>query len=179
MNNLVQVQNVSKSFGEVSAVKGVSLEIDQGKFFSLLGPSGCGKTTLLRLIAGFEIPNSGKILIDNKSMDGVEPNLRPTNMVFQNYAIFPHLNVEQNVSYGLRKKNLSKAEKDEMISQVLELVGLTGLNQRSANALSGGQKQRVALARALILKPKVLLLDEPLSALDKKLREQMQLELRH
>ena len=179
MNNLVQVQNVSKNFGEVNAVKGVSLEIDQGKFFSLLGPSGCGKTTLLRLIAGFEIPNSGKILIDNKSMDGVEPNLRPTNMVFQNYAIFPHLNVEQNVSYGLRKKNLSKAEKDEMISQVLELVGLTGLNQRSANALSGGQKQRVALARALILKPKVLLLDEPLSALDKKLREQMQLELRH
>ena len=179
MNNLVQVQNVSKNFGEVNAVKGVSLEIDQGKFFSLLGPSGCGKTTLLRLIAGFEIPNSGKILIDNKSMDGVEPNLRPTNMVFQNYAIFPHLNVEQNVSYGLRKKNLSTAEKDKMISQVLELVGLTGLNQRSANALSGGQKQRVALARALILKPKVLLLDEPLSALDKKLREQMQLELRH
>ena len=179
MNNLVQVQNVSKSFGKVNAVKGVSLEIDQGKFFSLLGPSGCGKTTLLRLIAGFEIPNSGKILIDNKSMDGVEPNLRPTNMVFQNYAIFPHLNVEQNVSYGLRKKNLSTAEKDKMISQVLELVGLTGLNQRSANALSGGQKQRVALARALILKPKVLLLDEPLSALDKKLREQMQLELRH
>ena len=179
MNNLVQVQNVSKSFGEVNAVKGVSLEIDQGKFFSLLGPSGCGKTTLLRLIAGFEIPKSGNILIDNKSMDGVEPNLRPTNMVFQNYAIFPHLNVEQNVSYGLRKKNLSKDEKDEMISQVLELVGLTGLNQRSANALSGGQKQRVALARALILKPKVLLLDEPLSALDRKLREQMQLELRH
>ncbi len=179
MNNLVQVQNVSKSFGEVNAVNGVSLEIDQGKFFSLLGPSGCGKTTLLRLIAGFEIPNSGKILIDNKSMDGVEPNLRPTNMVFQNYAIFPHLNVEQNVSYGLRKKNLSKDEKDKMIGQVLELVGLTGLNQRSANALSGGQKQRVALARALILKPKVLLLDEPLSALDKKLREQMQLELRH
>ena len=179
MNNLVQVQNVSKSFGKVNAVKGVSLEIDQGKFFSLLGPSGCGKTTLLGLIAGFEIPNSGKILIDNKSMDGVEPNLRPTNMVFQNYAIFPHLNVEQNVSYGLRKKNLSTAEKDKMISQVLELVGLTGLNQRSANALSGGQKQRVALARALILKPKVLLLDEPLSALDKKLREQMQLELRH
>ena len=179
MTTLVEVQDISKSFGAVNAVDGVSLEIDQGQFFSLLGPSGCGKTTLLRLIAGFERPSSGNLLIDNKPMDGVEPNLRPTNMVFQNYAIFPHLNVEQNVAYGLRKKSISKTEKEEMINQVLELVGLSGLNQRSANALSGGQKQRVALARALILKPKVLLLDEPLSALDKKLREQMQLELRH
>ena len=179
MSNLLQVQNVSKSFGTINAVDGVSLKIDQGQFFSLLGPSGCGKTTLLRLIAGFEIPSSGEILIDNKLMEGVEPNLRPTNMVFQNYAIFPHLNVEQNVAYGLRKKYLTKIEKEKMINQVLELVGLSGLNQRSSNTLSGGQKQRVALARALILKPKVLLLDEPLSALDKKLREQMQLELRH
>ena len=179
MTTLVEVQDIRKSFGAVNAVDGVSLEIDQGQFFSLLGPSGCGKTTLLRLIAGFERPSSGHLLIDNKPMDDVEPNLRPTNMVFQNYAIFPHLNVEQNVAYGLRKKSISKIEKEEMINQVLELVGLSGLNQRSANALSGGQKQRVALARALILKPKVLLLDEPLSALDKKLREQMQLELRH
>ena len=179
MINQVEVKNVYKNFGDVKAVDGVSLEISQGQFFSLLGPSGCGKTTLLRLIAGFEMPNSGDISIDNKSMDGIAPNLRPTNMVFQNYAIFPHLNVEENVAYGLRKKRLSKDEKLEMINKSLELVGLSGLNNRSSNALSGGQKQRVALARALILKPKVLLLDEPLSALDKKLREQMQSELRH
>ena len=170
---------MKKNFGAVKAVDGVSLEIEQGQFFSLLGPSGCGKTTLLRLIAGFEFPNSGDILIDNKSMDGVDPNLRPTNMVFQNYAIFPHLNVEQNVAYGLRNKKLTNNERTSMINQALDLVGLSGLNERSSNALSGGQKQRVALARALILKPKVLLLDEPLSALDKKLREQMQSELRH
>ena len=179
MINQVEVRNVKKNFGAVKAVDGISLEIEQGQFFSLLGPSGCGKTTLLRLIAGFEFPNSGDIVIDNKSMDGVDPNLRPTNMVFQNYAIFPHLNVEQNVAYGLRNKKLSNNERTSMINQALDLVGLSGLNERSSNALSGGQKQRVALARALILKPKVLLLDEPLSALDKKLREQMQSELRH
>ena len=179
MSNQVQVKDVIKKFDQVRAVDGVSLEIEQGQFFSLLGPSGCGKTTLLRLIAGFEVPNSGDILIDSKSMDGVDPNLRPTNMVFQNYAIFPHLNVEQNVAYGLRKKKLMNSERASMINQALDLVGLSGLNERSSNALSGGQKQRVALARALILKPKVLLLDEPLSALDKKLREQMQSELRH
>ena len=179
MINQVEVEKVYKTFGEVKAVDGVSLKVAQGHFFSLLGPSGCGKTTLLRLIAGFEIPNSGDILIDSKSMDRIAPNLRPTNMVFQNYAIFPHLNVEDNVAYGLRKKNLPKEKKLKMINDSLELVGLEGLNKRSSNALSGGQKQRVALARALILKPKVLLLDEPLSALDKKLREQMQSELRN
>ncbi len=145
MINQVEVKNVYKNFGDVKAVDGVSLEISQGQFFSLLGPSGCGKTTLLRLIAGFEMPNSGDISIDNKSMDGIAPNLRPTNMVFQNYAIFPHLNVEENVAYGLRKKRLSKDEKFEMINKSLELVGLSGLNNRSSNALSGGQKQRVAL----------------------------------
>ena len=179
MVSQVQVKNVYRNFGDVKAVDGVSIDIKKGEFFSLLGPSGCGKTTLLRLIAGFETPNFGEILIDGKSMKHVEPNLRPTNMVFQNYAIFPHLNVEENVAYGLRKKKLSKNEKLEIINKSLELVGLSGLNNRSSNALSGGQKQRVALARALILKPKVLLLDEPLSALDKKLREQMQSELRH
>lgn len=179
MGNLVQVENVFKSFGDVNAVNGVSLEIEEGQFYSLLGPSGCGKTTLLRLIAGFEKPTSGQVFIDNTSMDGIEPNLRPTNMVFQNYAIFPHLNVEENVAYGLRNKRGNKSDKNKLVDEALELVGLSGLNKRSANALSGGQKQRVALARALILKPKVLLLDEPLSALDKKLREQMQSELRH
>ena len=137
MINQVEVKNVYKNFGDVKAVDGVSLEISQGQFFSLLGPSGWGKTTLLRLIAGFEMPNSGDISIDNKSMDGIAPNLRPTNMVFQNYAIFPHLNVEENVAYGLRKKRLSKEEKLEMINKSLELVGLSGLNNRSSNALSG------------------------------------------
>ena len=137
------------------------------------------KTTLLRLIAGFEKPTSGQVFIDDTSMEGIEPNLRPTNMVFQNYAIFPHLNVEENVAYGLRNKRESGSKQNKLVDEALDLVGLSGLNKRSANALSGGQKQRVALARALILKPKVLLLDEPLSALDKKLREQMQSELRH
>ena len=179
MGKLVQVKNVFKSFGDVHAVNGVSLDIQEGQFYSLLGPSGCGKTTLLRLIAGFEKPTSGQVFIDNTSMDGIEPNLRPTNMVFQNYAIFPHLNVEENVAYGLRNKRENRSDKNKLVDEALELVGLSGLNKRSANALSGGQKQRVALARALILKPKVLLLDEPLSALDKKLREQMQSELRH
>ena len=179
MGKLVQVENVFKSFGDVNAVNGVSLDIEEGQFYSLLGPSGCGKTTLLRLIAGFEKPTSGQVFIDNTSMEGIEPNLRPTNMVFQNYAIFPHLNVEENVAYGLRNKRENRNEQNKLVDEALELVGLSGLNKRSANALSGGQKQRVALARALILKPKVLLLDEPLSALDKKLREQMQSELRH
>ena len=179
MGKLVQVENVFKSFGDVNAVNGVSLGIEEGQFYSLLGPSGCGKTTLLRLIAGFEKPTSGQVFIDNSSMEGIEPNLRPTNMVFQNYAIFPHLNVEENVAYGLRNKRENRTKQNKLVDEALELVGLSGLNKRSANALSGGQKQRVALARALILKPKVLLLDEPLSALDKKLREQMQSELRH
>ena len=175
---IVQLKNVEKSFGAVKAVDGVSLNIGRGDFFSLLGPSGCGKTTLLRLIAGFEKPEAGQIIIDSKEMIDVEPNHRPTNMVFQNYAIFPHLNVEENVGYGLTKQGVGKHKKLEMVNDILSLVGLTGLNARSASALSGGQRQRVALARALILKPKVLLLDEPLSALDKKLREQMQIELR-
>ena len=179
MGKLVKVENVFKSFGDVNAVNGVSLEIEEGQFYSLLGPSGCGKTTLLRLIAGFEKPTSGQVFIDDTSMEGIEPNLRPTNMVFQNYAIFPHLNVEENVAYGLRNKRESGSKRKKLVDEALDLVGLSDLNKRSASALSGGQKQRVALARALILKPKVLLLDEPLSALDKKLREQMQSELRH
>jgi len=166
MINQVEVKNVYKNFGDVKAVDGVSLEISQGQFFSLLGPSGCGKTTLLRLIAGFEMPNSGDISIDNKSMDGIAPNLRPTNMVFQNYAIFPHLNVEENVAYGLRKKRLSKDEKLDMINKSLELVGLSGLNNRSSNALSGGQKQRIAIARAFLKDAPILLLEEATSSLD-------------
>ena len=130
MGKLVEIQKIFKSFGLVKAVDGITLDIRKGEFFSLLGPSGCGKTTLLRLIAGFEKPTSGDLLIDGKSMQDVEPNLRPTNMVFQNYAIFPHLNVEENVAYGLRKKSLSKLEKSKMVSDVLSLVGLAGLNER-------------------------------------------------
>ena len=156
-NSIVKLNNVEKSFGAIKAVDGVSLKIGRGEFFSLLGPSGCGKTTLLRLIAGFEKPESGQIIIDDKEMASVEPNLRPTNMVFQNYAIFPHLNVEENVGYGLKRRKIHYDKMIEMVNEMLNLVGLNGLNKRSASALSGGQRQRVALARALILKPKVLL----------------------
>ena len=178
LNAMVEIKTVVKSFGDVKAVNGVDTIIREGEFFSLLGPSGCGKTTLLRLIAGFEHPDSGGIVIAGAHMEDVEPNLRPTNMVFQSYAIFPHLNVEENVAYGLKKQGLPKAELLAKVNEMLGLVDLEGYNKRPAYALSGGQRQRVALARALIMKPKVLLLDEPLSALDKKLREQMQVELR-
>lgn len=175
---IVEIKSVLKSFGDVKAVNGVDTVIREGEFFSLLGPSGCGKTTLLRLIAGFEHPDEGTIVIAGNSMENVEPNHRPTNMVFQSYAIFPHLNVEENVAYGLKKQALPKQELRSRVNEMLALVDLEGYNKRPAYALSGGQRQRVALARALIMKPKVLLLDEPLSALDKKLREQMQVELR-
>ena len=176
--DMVEIRSVAKSFGDVRAVDGVDVNIREGEFFSLLGPSGCGKTTLLRLIAGFEHPDSGAIVIAGNNMDNVEPNHRPTNMVFQSYAIFPHLNVEENVAYGLKKQGLPRNEIKQKVNEMLGLVDLEGYNKRPAYALSGGQRQRVALARALIMKPKVLLLDEPLSALDKKLREQMQVELR-
>lgn len=175
---MVDLKSVVKTYGEVRAVDGVDASIRAGEFFSLLGPSGCGKTTLLRLISGFEHPDQGAVMINGQDMSDVDPNLRPTNMVFQSYAIFPHLNVEENVAYGLKKQNLPKAEMTSRVNTMLELVDLKGYNTRPAHALSGGQRQRVALARALIMEPKVLLLDEPLSALDKKLREQMQVELR-
>jgi len=176
--NIIEIAGLTKKFGEVIALHGVDLEIRQGEFFSLLGPSGCGKTTLLRLIAGFMEPTAGTISIAGNPMTGIPPNLRPTNMVFQSYAIFPHLNVARNVAYGLRKKRLSKAEREERVRAALDMVDLAGYGARNSHELSGGQRQRVALARALVMQPKVLLLDEPLSALDKKLREQMQLELR-
>ena len=178
MKPIIDLINVDKSFGDVKALKGVSAQIMEGEFFSLLGPSGCGKTTLLRTIAGFEDLTGGVVLIDGKDMEGVLPNNRPANMVFQSYAIFPHLNVGENVAFGLRRKKLSLSEKSEKIKEALDMVGLAGYENRAAHTLSGGQRQRVALARALILRPRVLLLDEPLSALDKKLREQMQTELR-
>ncbi len=175
---LIRIDNVSKHFGDVVAVDQVSFDIPAGEFFSLLGPSGCGKTTLLRMLAGFESPTSGEIYIDDKAMTEVPPHQRPTNMVFQNYAIFPHLDVAGNIAYGLRKDRLGKVEQQRKVDEVLEMVKLPGYGKRRANELSGGQQQRVALARALIKRPKVLLLDEPLGALDKKLREEMQLELR-
>ena len=179
ITNIVELDGVEKHFGEVAALDGVSAQIREGEFFSLLGPSGCGKTTLLRLIAGFEQPTKGNITIDGSQMHGVEANERPTNMVFQSYAIFPHLNVEENVGYGLKRLNLGKDETARRVNEMLKLVDLENYNKRPAHALSGGQRQRVALARSLIMKPKVLLLDEPLSSLDKNLREQMQVELRH
>jgi len=174
----ISIQNVSKHFGAVKAVDDVTLNIHRGEFFSLLGPSGCGKTTLLRMLAGFEPPTIGELYIDDQPMSAVAPNHRPVNMVFQNYAIFPHLNVSQNIAYGLRKDKLSKQKMDEMVDEMLDLIALPGYGDRGSDELSGGQRQRVALARAMIKKPKVLWLDEPLGALDKKLREQMQLELR-
>ncbi len=175
---IISFRNVTKKFGPVRAVNNVSLDIERGEFFSLLGPSGCGKTTLLRMLAGFESPSSGDIDIDGQSMIGIAPNHRPVNMVFQNYAIFPHLDVRGNIAFGLRKSGLSKSEIDKKAEEMLELIKLPGYGARKSNELSGGQRQRVALARALIKQPKVLLLDEPLGALDKKLREQMQIELR-
>lgn len=175
--NLIELRGIQKYYGTYHALRGIDLDIAQGEFFSLLGPSGCGKTTLLRVIAGFEDVSSGTVMISGKDMTDVSPNKRPTNMVFQSYAIFPHLSVAQNVAFGLRKLEGPESEKDARVAEALEMVGLAGYGGRAANALSGGQRQRVALARALVLRPKVLLLDEPLSALDKKMREQMQVEL--
>ncbi|MEO5598131.1 MAG: ABC transporter ATP-binding protein [Novosphingobium sp.] len=176
---IISIQNITKRFAgsPVAAVDDVSLDIMPGEFFVLLGPSGCGKTTLLRMIAGFEIPTSGRILIDGQDMAAVPPNKRPVNMVFQSYAVFPHMTVEQNVAYGLRIAGVGSDDTASRVREALELVKLDGLGKRKPDQLSGGQRQRVALARSLIMRPKVLLLDEPLSALDAKLRAQMQFEL--
>ena len=175
---IIDVRNVTKEFGPVKAVDDVSLRIGRGEFFSLLGPSGCGKTTLLRMLAGFEYPTAGEIVIGGEDMSAVPPNLRPTKMVFQSYAIFPHLNVGQNIAYGLRKLRHSKEESMRRVDEMLDMIKLPGFAERRSDQLSGGQRQRIALARALVCEPSVLLLDEPLGALDKKLREEMQIELR-
>ncbi|MGE0152428.1 MAG: ABC transporter ATP-binding protein [Reyranellaceae bacterium] len=173
----VRIENVVKRFGDFPAVNDVSLNIYRGELFALLGGSGSGKTTLLRLLAGFETPSEGRILIDGVDMAGVAPYDRPVNMMFQSYALFPHMNVEQNIAFGLKQDGLPKSQIAERVGAILDMVQMTQFARRKPHQLSGGQRQRVALARALVKQPKLLLLDEPLGALDKKLREQTQFEL--
>ncbi len=178
-DNIIRIENVTKQFGGgAKAVDSANFNVERGEFFSLLGPSGCGKTTLLRMIAGFEFPTEGEIYIDGQPSSLIPSYKRPTNMVFQSYAIFPHLNVFDNIAYGLRKSGLSSGELKRRVNEALAMIKLDGFGARRGDQLSGGQRQRVALARALVKRPKVLLLDEPLGALDKKLREEMQIELR-
>jgi putrescine transport system ATP-binding protein len=174
---LVRFEKVSKRFGPVAAVDGLSLEIYEGEFFALLGPSGCGKTTLLRMLAGFEPPDQGRVLLGDDDIGRVPPYRRPVNMMFQSYALFPHLTVAGNVAFGLRQERLPRPQIADRVAEMLALVKLEGLSGRKPHQLSGGQRQRVALARSLAKRPKVLLLDEPLAALDKKLRAETQLEL--
>jgi ABC-type Fe3+/spermidine/putrescine transport system ATPase subunit len=174
---IVKIEGATKRFGAVVAVDNVDLEIKRGELFALLGGSGCGKTTLLRLLAGLEVLDAGRVLIDGEDMTGVPPHLRPVNMMFQSYALFPHMDVAANVGYGLRREGVAKGEIDQRVAQALALVRLEELGARKPSQLSGGQRQRVALARALIKRPKILLLDEPLAALDRKLREGTRFEL--
>jgi putrescine transport system ATP-binding protein len=175
---LVRFEGVSKRFGAVAAVDGVSLDIAEGEFFALLGPSGCGKTTLMRLLAGFAAPDAGRVLLNGEDIAGLPPHRRPSSMMFQTYALFPHLKVEKNIGFGLKQQGWDKDRAAARVAEMLALVRLEGLGRRRPDQLSGGQKQRVALARALAPGPKILLLDEPLAALDRKLREETQLELK-
>ncbi len=174
----IALEGVSKRFGKAEAVRNVTLEIREGEFFSLLGPSGCGKTTTLRMIAGFEVPDEGRIVLQGKDVTSVFSNRRPVNMVFQQYALFPHMSIYDNIAFGLKVKRVPRREHRERIHEMLRVVELEGLERRRPRQLSGGQQQRVALARALVNRPAALLLDEPLGALDVKLRKQMQLELK-
>ena len=174
---LLRIEGVVKKFGSFRAVDGVSLDIAAGEFFALLGPSGCGKTTLLRMLAGFETPDEGRILLNGKDIAHVLPHERPLNMMFQNYALFPHLSVRDNIAFGLRRAAMARSDIAVRVAEMVALVRLEGLEKRKPDQLSGGQRQRVALARSLARRPQVLLLDEPLAALDKKLRESTQLEL--
>src|SRR5580658_444349 len=174
---LLRIDAVVKTFGGFRAVDALSLDIHAGEFFALLGPSGCGKTTLLRMLAGFEAPDAGRILLDGKDIAQVPPHQRPVNMMFQNYALFPHLGVRDNIAFGLKRARLPPSEIDARVTEMVALVKLDGMEKRKPDQLSGGQRQRVALARSLARRPQLLLLDEPLAALDKKLRESTQLEL--
>jgi putrescine transport system ATP-binding protein len=174
---LLRIEGVSKNFGSFRAVDRLSLDVAAGEFFALLGPSGCGKTTLLRMLAGFETPDEGRILLGGRDIAPVLPHERPVNMMFQNYALFPHLNVRDNIAFGLKRAGTARAAVDTRVAEMVALVKLEGMEKRKPDQLSGGQRQRVALARSLARRPKVLLLDEPLAALDKKLRESTQLEL--
>ena len=184
ITDFVEVRSASKAFdtpegGTVQALDQVSLSVRDNEFLTLLGPSGCGKTTLLRTISGFEQLDEGEILIDGQFVSNIPPNHRPVNTVFQNYALFPHMSVDRNVGYSLDVTAVEKKERDRRVAKALEVVGLSGLSQRRPRQLSGGQQQRVALARAIINQPKLLLLDEPLSALDRNLRQSMRLELKN
>jgi spermidine/putrescine transport system ATP-binding protein len=175
----LSVRDAVKMFGDFPAVNRVSFDVESGRFFSILGPSGCGKTTLLRMIAGFTEPTGGKIEIRGRDMDGIPPNRRPVNLIFQHLALFPMMNVEENIAFGLKRRGEGRAEIRKKVAAVLERLGLPGFEKKGINQLSGGQKQRVAIARCLVLEPAVLLLDEPLGALDLKLREQMKVELKN
>jgi spermidine/putrescine transport system ATP-binding protein len=174
---LLEIRNITRRFGDFTAVDDVSLNIEAGEFFCLLGPSGCGKTTLLRLVAGFDVPNGGSIWLDGRDMTGVPPEKRNVHTVFQSYALFPHMTVAQNIGFPLKMAQIDEGDIARRVDEALEDVSLTGMSARYPNELSGGQRQRVAVARALINRPKLLLLDEPLAALDAKLKERMQLEL--
>ena len=176
---IIRLENVEKEFDNTRVVKELNLDIAQGEFLTLLGPSGCGKTTTLRMIAGFETPTRGAIYLKGEEVSGKKPNERDVNTVFQNYALFPHMNVEDNIAFGLVEKKVKKQEIKERVAEMIRLVQLEGMEKRMPDQMSGGQKQRVAIARALVNRPEVLLLDEPLGALDLKLRKQMQLELKH
>ena len=179
MGHQLELSNVSKLFGDVKAVDNISLNIEQGEFLTLLGPSGSGKTTTLNMIAGFEIPSRGEILLENEDITTVAPNNRGIGMVFQNYALFPHMTVSENIAFPLKMRKTPGNEIRQAVQEALELVKLPGFEGRYPHQLSGGQQQRIALARALVFKPKILLMDEPLGALDKKLRDHMRLEIRH
>ena len=178
MGNILEVRNVSKYFGNFTAVKNVDFVVEEGGFFSILGSSGCGKTTLLRMIAGFLHESEGDIIIRGESMKGIPPEKRPVNIVFQTLALFPMMNVRENVAFGLKRLKLSSTEIDDRVNEMLSRVGLQGFEQKKVTELSGGQRQRVAIARSLVMKPSILLLDEPLGALDRKLREHMKVELK-
>ncbi len=177
-NSLLRLEGLEKSFDQTKVLKGITLDVDKGEFVTLLGPSGCGKTTTLRIISGLTEPDAGKIMLDGRDITNLAPEKRDVNTVFQNYALFPHMNVEKNISYGLRVRGVKRAQWQDKVTEMLRLVQLEGYEKRMPSQLSGGQRQRVAIARAVVLGPKLLLLDEPLGALDLKLRQQMQQELK-